>query len=401
MMKIGLLKEGKVPSDKRVVLTPEQCKIIKATYSDIELVVQSSKIRCFSDDDYISEGIKVVRDISDCDVLLGVKEVPAKLLIPNKTYFYFSHTIKKQPYNRDLLVKMMAMKINMVDYEVLKNQKGDRLLGFGRYAGIVGAYNGFLTYGLKSGKYSLKAAHHCKDRLEVDEELKNLIFNNEKIVVTGNGRVGNGVMEIMKKSGIREVSINEFLNQTYHEAVFVKLNTMDYNERIDGSMSDKYEFYAHPELYQSSFVKFAKKADIFIAGHYYGSGSPYLFTREDAKSEDFNLKVVADISCDIDGPVASTIRPSTISKPIYGYNPLTEQEVSFDQNIAIAVMAVSNLPCELPLDASEDFGNEMLDKIIPSLMNGDKDQVISNATICSAGDLTPNFEYLREYVNGI
>ena len=172
-MKIGLLREEKIPLDKRVVLTPDQCKIFKMTYPDIDLIVQSSKIRCFSDDQYVSKGIKVVSDISDCDVLLGVKEVPERLLIPNKTYFYFSHTIKEQSYNRGLLVKMIEMRINMVDYEVLKDEKGDRLIGFGRYAGLVGAYNGFLTYGLKSGRYTLKPAHQCKNRVEMEGELKN------------------------------------------------------------------------------------------------------------------------------------------------------------------------------------------------------------------------------------
>ena len=400
MMKIGLLKEEKVPEDKRVVLTPNQCKIIHATYPDIEVVAQSSKARCFSDQQYVAAGIKVVNDINDCDVLLGIKEVPEQSLIPNKTYFYFSHTIKKQSYNRDLLVKMIEMKIDMVDYEVLKNEQGKRLLGFGRYAGIVGAYNSFLTYGLKSGKYNLKAAHQCKDRSEMEGELKNLILHDEKIVVTGNGRVGKGIIEIMRKSGIKEVSVDEFLNEAFSEAVFVQLNTMDYNERIDGSPSDKHEFYNYSELYKSSFLKFAKRADIFIAGHYYASGSPYLFTREDAKSKSFNLQVVADISCDIDGPVASTIRSSTIADPIYGYNPIAEQEVPFQEDDAIAVMAVSNLPCELPKDASEDFGNEMLDKIFPFLINGDKEKIIWNATICSSGDLTSNFEYLRDYING-
>ena len=397
-MKIGLLKEEKVPVDKRVILTPEQCNRFKLAYPNIELVVQSSKVRCFSDDQYISEQIKVVEDISDCDILFGVKEVMKESLIPNKTYFYFSHTIKKQPYNRDLLVRMIDIGIKMVDYEVLKNKTQERVIGFGRYAGIVGAYNGFLTYGLKSSKYHLKPAHDCNNRIEMEDQLENLILDNEKIIVTGHGRVGGGIMEIMHKAGIKEASIDEFLNKTFDEPIFVHLSTMDYNERIDGSMSDKYEFYRHPELYKSSFVKFAKKADIFIAGHYYSSGSPYLFTREDAKLDDFNLRVVADISCDIDGPVASTIRSSTISDPIYGYDPLTEKEVYFKEDNAIAVMAVSNLPCELPKDASEDFGNKMLAEIFPLLINEDQSEIISNATICANGDLTSQFEYLRDYI---
>ncbi|MFQ3333315.1 MAG: saccharopine dehydrogenase (NAD+, L-lysine-forming) [Flavobacteriales bacterium] len=399
-MRIGVLKEEKVPADKRVPLTPKQCRVLLNTYPNLELVVKSSDIRCFPDEMYRNEGIAIVDDVSDCDVLIGIKEVPKSSLIANKIYFYFSHTIKEQPYNRELLLKMMELNISMVDYEVLKNQKGKRLLGFGRYAGIVGAYNGFLTYGLKSGKYNLKAAHNCEDRAEMEGEMSKIKLSNEKIIVTGNGRAGNGILEIIQKANIREVSKSEFLNNTFDEAVFVHLNTMDYNVRIDGSESNKSEFYKQPELYCSSFMDYAKQADIFIAGHYYSSGSPFLFTREDTKYSDFNIKVVADVSCDINGPVACTIKPSTIVDPIYGYDKQTGQEVDFSNEDAIAVMAVDNLPCELPKDASEDFGNELLEKILPSLIISDDDQIIENATICKNGDLTPNFEYLRNYVNG-
>ena len=399
-MKIGVLKEEKVPSDKRVPLTPKQCRRLLDTYPDIEISVKSSSIRCFSDAMYIAEGINVVDDLNDCDVLIGVKEVPKESLIANKTYLYFSHTIKEQSYNRGLLLKMMELNISMVDYEVLRNRQGNRLLGFGRYAGIVGAYNGFLTYGLKSGKYNLKAAHNCEDRIEMESEMSKIKLSNEKFIVTGNGRVGNGIMEIMEESNIREVSKSDFLTKSFNEAVFVHLNFMDYNVKKDGSSAVKQEFYSNPELFKSTFMDYAIHADIFIAGHYYSSGSPYLFTREDAKSLDFNLKVVADVSCDINGPVACTIKPSTIASPIYGYDKQSEKEVDFRNEGAIAVMAVDNLPCELPKDASEDFGNEMLAKIIPSLLISDDEQIIANATICKAGDLTQNFEYLRNYVNG-
>jgi len=399
-MKIGVLKEEKIPADKRVPLTPKQCRQLLDTYPDIEISVKSSAIRCFSDAMYIAEGITIVDDLSDCDVLIGVKEVPKESLIANKTYLYFSHTIKEQSYNRGLLLEMIELNIIMVDYEVLRNKQGNRLLGFGGYAGIVGAYNGFLTYGLKSGKYNLKAAHNCEDRIEMESEMSKIKLSNEKFIVTGNGRVGNGIMEIMEESNIREVSKSDFLTKTFNEAVFVHLNFMDYNVKKDGSSAVKQEFYSNPELFKSSFMDYAIHADIFIAGHYYSSGSPYLFTRQDAKSPDFNLKVVADVSCDINGPVACTIKPSTISNPIYGYDKQTEQEVDFRNEDAIAVMAVDNLPCELPKDASEDFGNEMMYKILPSLIVSDDEQIIANATICKAGDLTPNFEYLRNYVNG-
>ena len=227
MMKIGLLKEEKVPFDKRVVLTPEQCRRVKLRYPNIDLVVQRSAFRCFSDDEYASKGIRLVDDISDCDVLLGIKEVCKASLVAGKTYFYFSHTIKKQPYNRELLRRMIQMGINMVDYEVLKDKEGKRLIGFGRYAGIVGAYNGFLTYGLKSGNYSIKSANNCKDRVEIELELRNVVLNDEKIIFTGNGRVGRGIMEIMRRLDVKQVSVDQFLNEKFSRSVFLHLKTMD------------------------------------------------------------------------------------------------------------------------------------------------------------------------------
>ena len=397
-MKIGILREEKTPADERVPFTPDQCKWILDN-TDVKLVVRSSKVRGFSDKEYSNLGIKVVEDLSDCDVLIGIKEVPKSSLIKNKMYFYFSHTIKKQSYNRDLLQKMLDLNIEMVDYEALKDNKNKRLVGFGRYAGIVGAYNAFLTNGLKSGKYTLKAAHKCRGRNEVEQELKKLQLNNEKILLTGKGRVANGVLEILNLANIMEVNNEDFISKHYNEPVFCRLNTMDYNERIDGDISSKSEFYKYPELYKSSFMKYAKHTDIYISGHFYGVGSPYLFTREDAKSDDFNIKVIADISCDIDGPVASTIRPSTIDHPIYGYNLITEKEDDFNKNGVVAVMAVDNLPCELPNDASEDFGDEFINKILPCLLGDDPYNVIYRATICKDKDLTPRFEYLRDYLN--
>ena len=398
-MKIGILREEKNPSDERVAFTPKQCKwILENTI--LTLVVQKSDIRCFSDEEYRNEGIELVDSVDDCDVLIGIKEIPKCSLLENKKYFYFSHTIKEQPYNRDLLQKMLDLNIEMVDYEALKGFNNKRLLGFGRYAGIVGAYNGLLTYGLKSGKYNLKAAYKCIDREEVEREIEKISLTNEKIILTGKGRVANGALEVLCSAKIKEVSKEDFITNTYDESVFCRLDTMDYNVRIDGSDSEKYDFYNHPEKYKSSFMKYAKHADLFITGHFHGIVSPFLFTREDANSSDFKIRVVADISCDIDGPVASTIRPSTIKNPIYGYNPITEKEDDFTTDGVVAVMAVDNLPCELPKDASEDFGTEFIDKILPSLISDDTENIIKRATICKDGNLTLSFEYLRDYLNG-
>ena len=399
-IKIGILRERKIPADKRVALTPEQCLYLMQQYPHIDILVERSPIRCFSDSQYQSLGLKLVDDVSGCDVLFGVKEVPVEKLIANKTYFYFSHTIKKQSYNRKLLSKMLDMNIKMVDYETLCDSNNKRLIGFGRYAGIVGCYNGFLMHGLRTKKYELKAAHQCYDKKELDQELKNVTLENSKIILTGSGRVGEGALEIIKQLNIQQVGLDSFLNDTFDYPVFAVLNTLDYNQRIDNKVSSKADFYKNPTAYQSTFGKYAAVADIFIAGHFYGNGSPFLFTREDAKKPSFKIRTVADISCDIDGPVASTIRPSTIADPIYGYNPFTEQEDDFDKQDVISVMGVDNLPCELPRDASHHFGSVLIKSIFPALLEEDTESIIERATICDNGELSPHFQYLHQYVYG-
>jgi len=399
-MKIGILREGKTPPDKRVALSPEQCVQVQNQYPDLDLVVQPSPIRRFVDSKYTDLGVVMQEDLADCDVIIGVKEVPEKDLIANKTYFYFSHTIKEQPYNRSLLLKMLSLNIRMIDYETLTNANGKRLIGFGRYAGIVGCYNGFLAQGKRTQSYDLKPANLCDDRKEMESELTKIKLEPIKIVLTGSGRVGNGIIELINLIGIKEVSKEQFLNESFDQAVYVQLNTLDYNIRIDGSASSKSDFYANPHLYKSDFLKYANVAEMFIAGHYYSADSPYLFTREQAKLSSFNIKTVADVSCDIDGPVACTIAPSTIANPIYGYNPLTELIDDITKPDVITVMAVDNLPCELPKDASEDFGAEMIKHILPCLLTEDPTNIIERATICENGKLTKHYKYLSNYVLG-
>ncbi len=400
-MKIGIVKETKNPPDKRVPLSPENCEELKATFPTIELVVQSSDIRAFKDSEYTDLGIDIVSDVSDCDVLLGVKEVKKDRLLANKTYFFFSHTIKEQPYNRDLLNFMLKKNIKMVDYETLTYPKDGRILGFGRYAGIVGAFNAFLAFGVKSGDYSLKPANECHDYKELKEELKKVKLPNDyKIIISGDGRVGKGAEEVLHTAGIYEVSPTDFLTSTRDEPIYTQLSVKEYNKRKDGAAFTKGDLYTNPELFESDFKRFSDIGNMYIACHYWDADAPFIFSREDAKSPDFKLKIVADISCDIDGPVASTIRPSTIDKPLYGYDPQTESEVDFMTKNAIGVMAVDNLPCELPRDASKDFGNELITKVLPSLINEDSDTIIERATICENGKLTSYFSYLQDYVDG-
>ncbi len=401
-MRIGIIKEGKVPPDKRVPLTPKQCALIKTQYPNVEVVVQKSQIRKIKDSEYEAAGIELVDDVSDCDILMGVKEVNKSDLIPNKTYLFFSHTFKMQPYNRDLLRTILDKKIRLIDYEVLTNKRENRLIGFGRYAGIVGTYNGFLAFGKKHNLYDLKPANLCEDRVEMEGELlKTKLPKQAKIVLTGYGRVGHGAREILEKLKLKEVSPDEFLSITYHEPVFTQLDVEDYFAKANGESFDKFAFYESGEGHVSTFKRYLEIADMYIACHYWDSSSPFIFTREDLKDPKIKTTVVADISCDIDGPVASTLRPSTISEPLYGYNPTTEAEDEYSKEGVICVMAVDNLPCELPKDASEDFGNELIKNIMPHLLGEDVDGIIARASQTNLqGHLTPRYRYLKDYVAG-
>ena len=400
MVKIGIIKEGKTPPDERVPFSPEQVKFINSNYPEVKVVVQKSAVRRFKNEDYSTLDIELVDNVDDCDILMGIKEVPVQELIPNKKYFFFSHTIKKQPYNRKLLVEMLNKNIAIVDYETLVDANNFRLIGFGRYAGIVGCYNTFYTYGKRTNSFDLKRAFLCHDKAEMFNEMAKIkLPTNYKIVITGGGRVANGIIEILNQLNIKKVTAEEFLSTTFDQAVYTQLFPEDYNKRIDNKPFKEAEFFADASGFESNFMKYAKVADMYLSGHFWAKGSPFIFSKEDAKSPNFNIKVVGDISCDVDGPVACTIRSTKISDPIYGYNPITESEVDYKDPNSITVMAVDNLPCELPKDASKDFGRELIDKILPHIIK-DSEQVIERATICKNGDLMPRFEYLRDYVNG-
>jgi hypothetical protein len=400
-MKFAIIKERKNPPDRRVVFSPETLAEAREKFPEAEFVVESSDIRVFPDEAYAKLGFEVTDDVSGADVMIGVKEVPVENLIPNKKYFYFSHTIKKQPYNRKLLKAMLEKNIEMYDHETIVKQSGARLIGFGRYAGLVGAYNGFRALGLRDGLFNLPKVETLADLEEVKAELDKITIPNIKILLTGTGKVAYGAKEILDHLGIKQVSDALYLTSEFTEPVYVMADVMEYAKRKDGKVGEKHKFYKDPTGYESNFMPYAKQTDYFIAGHFYGNNAPYLFTREDAKHPDFRINLVADVSCDIDGPVASTIRPSTIADPFYGYNPQTEQEVAFDAEGVITVMAVDNLPCELPKDASEGFGETFVEHVIPAFFNNDERGILKRAKITTAdGKLTERFKYLQDYVEG-
>jgi alanine dehydrogenase len=400
-MKFVIIKERKNPPDRRVVFSPSKLVEAKKQFPDAIFKVESSDIRVFSDQEYIDSGFEITHDVSDCDVMIGVKEVPIDALIPNKKYFFFSHTIKKQPYNRKLLKAILEKNIELYDHETIVNVKGFRLIGFGRYAGIVGAYNGFRAWGLKYDSWNLPKAGSLPNQQALIKELNQIEVPNIKILLTGSGKVSNGAQEMLDAMSIKSVSVENYLNKNFDNPVYCKIDVLDYNKRLDRTeVNSVFHFFNHPEMYESNFMRFAKVTDYYIAGHFYGDGAPYLYTRNDVKSPDFNIKVVADISCDVDGPVATTLRASTIADPIYGYNPQTESEIDYKNENAITVMAVDNLPCELPQDASEGFGEQFLQHVIPAFFNNDADGVLQRAKMTENGKLTERFSYLQGFIDG-
>lgn len=399
-MKFGIIKERKNPPDRRVVFAPDALAKLKQLHPDAYVSVESSDIRIFSDLQYKSMGINVADDVSDCDILFGVKEVPVDDLIPNKSYFFFSHTIKKQPYNRKLLQAVLEKNITLYDHETIVDEHNRRLIGFGKYAGMVGVYNGIRAFGIKFELFKLPKAETLSGKDALIMHLKRITLPPLKFVITGTGKVGSGAQEILKAIKVKEITIDNYLTKNYTQSVYVQLDALEYNKRIDGQILDFVDFTEHPEAYTSDFEKFTKVSDIYIAGHFYGNNAPMILTQDMLNAKDCKIRVVADVSCDINGPIASTLRSSTIAEPLYGYLPSENKEVDIFHPAAIVVMAVDNLPCEIPKDASEGFGEQFMEHVIPAFFNGDKDGILERAKITQNGKLTERFSYLQDYVDG-
>lgn len=401
LLKIGLIREGKIPPDKRVAFTPLQVEEIEQRFPHVKVLCESSEIRCFKDEEYKALDIEVTNNVQDCDILMGIKEVPIPSLIAGKTYLFFSHTLKKQPYNRKLLQAALQKKITLIDYEALKDKQGNRLVAFGRYAGIVGAYNGLWTYGNRYKSFTLRRAFECFDVNDLKLELGKVKLPPIKILLTGAGRVGKGAMETLDSARIRKVSIHDFLYRKFDEPVYIQLSSGDYHTRKEGGHFNREEFHHYPDRYFSHFVDFTKVTDILLAGAFWNPKAPVLFTREDMLSSDFRIRIIADITCDINGSIPSTQRASTIPDPIYDYDPLTNSiHPPFSNNAFVSVMAVDNLPCELPRSSSEEFGRDLIDRILKPLLTEDSEGVIGRATITSKGQLTNHFAYLQDYASG-
>ncbi|MEP7375317.1 MAG: NAD(P)-dependent oxidoreductase [Chitinophagaceae bacterium] len=400
MTKVGLIKEGKTPADNRVALTPAQCKWIHKNAAHVKLVAQSSPDRCFSDKEFISAGVEVKDDLNDCDILLGIKEVPVGELIPNKTYLFFSHTKKKQPFNQQLLRAILDKNIRLVDYECLEHEDGQRIIGFGFFAGVVGAHNGIMAYGNRTGLYKLDRVYKQRSFRELIHNYFGLRLPNVKIVVAGSGRVAHGLLEIMNLMGIHEVEPDDYLVRRFSYPVYTQLKGADLYVNKKTRKYSRIDFHEHPDEYACKFLPYASQTDILMNGVYWDKTVPRLFEKENVKAEDFIIRTIADVTDDKDGSVPINAGDQSIEDPIYGIDRNTLQKTDPYLPNSIDIMAVGNLPNELPRDASRYFGEQLIKYVLDDLIKGGS-PIIERATMTKDGRLTDPYVYLKDYAEGV
>jgi len=396
MIRIGLIREGKIPADNRVALIPSQCKWLQKNFPDVHIEVQSSPHRCFTDREYISAGVEVKEDIGDCDILFGIKEVPAQDLIPGKTYLFFSHTKKRQLYNQQLFRTMIEKKITLIDYECMEHEDGQRILGFGFFAGVVGAHNGIMAYGQRTGQYHLERVYKQQSFRQLIHTYFGLKLPNIKVAITGSGRVAHGLLEVMNLLGIIEVDPDEYLERNFAYPVFTQLKGADLYKHKLTDTYNREDFHRHPQNYLCKFYEYTKATDILMNGIYWDKQMPRLFEWENMSEPSFRIKTIADITDDKGGSVPCNLGDTRMEEPVYGVDKISRQKTEPYLPGSVDVMAVGNLPNELPRDASRYFGEQLIKYVLEDLLKGGS-AVIDRATMLKSGILTGPFLYLREY----
>ena len=398
---IGIIRESR-NDENRTPLVPEHIKKYKESNPNINFIIQPSNSRCFSDEEYELCGAKINENLNECSIIFGVKEIDPNILINNRTYLFFSHTFKinKQQkkiekHKKDLLLSILNKKITLIDYENIRGKNGTRCLGFGRFAGIVGCYNTLNLLLKVLGKQSLASAYKINDYERLVLNLKNLYFPKTKILVTGDGRVAKGVIELLNLTNIKAVSKKDFLEKKFDQPIFCNLETKDYVTNNSSTNFNLEHFINNPQDYSSSALQYIKETNILISAHYWDPSSPKIFENEDLKVLQ-NLKIVGDITCDINGSVPTTIRSTTIEEPNYWIERYTLKEID-ENNDGIAVMAVDNLPSELPRDSSTEFSEGIINEVLPFLLKEDDGRIL-NGTITTDGSFLETYNYLNDYI---
>jgi len=430
---IGIRHEDKYTMERRVALPPDTVnEIIK---QGLEVFVESSPKRVFKDSEFTTAGAKVTDNLSECPVIFGVKEIPPTWFEEGKTYIFFSHVIKGQPYNMPMLKAMMEKKCNLIDYEKIADENGKRLIFFGRFAGLAGMINSLWSFGerLKSegieNPFSeIKQAHtyHSLDETEkvisnVGEVIKSQGLPDALIPLvigfTGYGNVSQGAQHIAGLLPVKEVTPTELLhlkewgnysNKLVYKVVFKEEHL---SEPIDPQTRfELQDYYKHPEKYKNQFEKYPPHLSILMNCMYWDVRYPRILTKDYIEKlflqGNMKLKVVGDVTCDPDGSVEFTHKGTKIEDPVFVYHPVERKPTMGFHGDGILVMAVDILPSELPRESSESFGHALL-RFVPAIAKADFDvdfetlilpHEIKRALILHKGRLTPDFEYIQEYL---
>jgi saccharopine dehydrogenase (NAD+, L-lysine-forming) len=431
---IGIRHEDKYVMERRAPLTPKHVeRLIKN--KKLDFIVQTSEKRVFTDEEYIKAGAKIAKDLKKCSVIFGVKEMPESFFEEDKTYIFFSHVIKGQVYNMPMLKKMMEMKCNLIDYERVVDEQGKRLIFFGRYAGLAGMINSLWSTGLrlKEAGYKtpfaqIKQAHHYSSLAEIREaisavgqEIAEKGMPEElrpfTVAFTGYGNVSQGAQEILGLLPVKEISPEKLLylkrrsklpDNLIYKVVFKEehlVEPVDENEEFE-----LHEYYSNPEKFKSSFEKYIPHIDMLINCIYWDSRYPRLVTKnylEKLFSDGTpKLKVIGDISCDVNGSVECTEKGTEIEDPIFVYHPDSRTHTMGHKGDGVLVMAVDILPSELPRDSSAGFADVLVNYVKAiadcdfneDFLTLDLPNAIKSALILHRGELTPHFKYLEEHL---
>ncbi|HEV3223020.1 MAG TPA: NAD(P)-dependent oxidoreductase [Puia sp.] len=396
MIRIGLIRETKIPADNRVALIPSQCKWLQKNFPLLKIFVQPSKDRCYTEKEYEMAGVVIMEDLSDCDFLFGIKEIQEDKLIPGKKYLLFSHTKKMQPFNRSLFRAILDKKITLIDYECMEHEDGQRILGFGFFAGIVGAHNGMMAYGIRTNQYILPRVYKQPSFRQLIHGYFGIKLPNLKVVVTGSGRVAHGLLEVMNLLGIIEIEPDEYLSRNFSYPVFTQLKgPLLYRNKKDRTYHRE-EFHGNPGTYECLFKPYTENSDLLLNGIYWDPRMPRLFEWEDLLSPRFRIQTIADITDDIDGSIPCNLGDGSMENPVYGVNKKTQERTKAYLDGSVDIMAVGNLPNELPRDASRYFGEQLIKYVLEDLFK-EGSPVIERATIVREGNITDGYKYLREY----
>lgn len=430
---IGIRHEDKYKLERRAPLTPKHvARLVK--HKKLDIIIQTSDKRIFSDEEYLQAGAIISSDLRDCSVIFGVKEMPESFFEPEKTYVFFAHVVKGQPYNMAMLRRLMDLKCNLIEYEKVVDDQGKRLIFFGRYAGMAGMINSLWAMGLrlKEAGYSsnlvkLKQAHHYHSLTEARDDISaigQLIAENGinhelrpfVIGFTGYGNVSQGAQEIIGLLPVKEISPGKLLelhrrkklpDNLVYKVIFKE---EDLFEHIHGEPFELHDYYANPQNYRSRFEQYIPYLSVLINCIYWDKRYPRIVTKEYLRklyaSGKPRLMVIGDISCDVDGSIECTVKPTEIDDPIYVYNPDTEQISMGHEGHGVLVMAVDILPAELPRDSSDGFA-DVLVNFVKSIADADFEEhfddldlpkPIKKALILHKGELTPDFKYIEEFL---